>query len=32
MRRYSFSVAEHDPAKPWLVISSEHHTIELEPG
>jgi hypothetical protein len=31
MPRYSFTVAEHDPVKPWLVISSEHHRIELEP-
>jgi hypothetical protein len=25
-----FSVSEHDPSKPWLVIETTRHTAELE--
>jgi hypothetical protein len=27
---YSFTLTEHDPAKPWLVLSIEQRTVELD--
>jgi len=27
---YSFTVTEHDPRRPWIVLSSEHRTVTLE--
>ncbi len=32
MRAYSFTITEHDPERPWLVLSSEHRTTELPDG
>jgi hypothetical protein len=32
VRTYSFSVAEHDGAKPWIVVAHERRTVELEDG
>jgi hypothetical protein len=31
VRPYGFRVIEHDPVRPWLIIGSAHHQIELEP-
>lgn len=32
MRKYSFTIPEHDAERPWIVLSSEHRTIELPDG
>jgi hypothetical protein len=32
VREYGFTVTEHDPAKPWLIASRWHETVELEDG
>ena len=32
MREYGFTITEHDPDRPWMVLSSEHRTIELPDG
>jgi hypothetical protein len=29
---YSFTVAEHDPERPWIVLGSDQHTITLDDG
>jgi hypothetical protein len=29
---YSFTVTEHDPDKPWIVVGTGRHTVELEDG
>ena len=29
MRLWGYQLTEHDPAKPWLVLGSQHRTIEL---
>jgi hypothetical protein len=29
MRRYGFQLIEHNPDKPWIIISSRHQEIEL---
>ena len=29
MREYGFTITEHDPDRPWMVLSSEHRTIKL---
>jgi hypothetical protein len=29
---YGYTVTEHEPDKPWLVLGSEHRTITLEEG
>ena len=29
---YSFTLTEHDPAKPWIVCGQERHTIALDDG
>jgi hypothetical protein len=28
--RYSFTVTEHDAARPWIVLGAEQRTIELD--
>ena len=30
VRSFSFTVTEHDSARPWLVTGVEHRTAELE--
>jgi len=32
MREYRFTITEHDPDRPWIVLSSEHRTIKLPDG
>jgi hypothetical protein len=32
MTAYSFTLTEHDPAKPWIVRGQERQTINLEEG
>ena len=32
VREYGFTITEHDPDRPWMVLSSEHHTIKLPDG
>ena len=32
MREYGFAITEHDPYRPWMVLSSEHRTIKLPDG
>jgi hypothetical protein len=29
---YGFQLTEHDRDRPWIVLSTEHRTIELEEG
>ena len=29
MREYSFTITEHDPDRPWIVVGSERRTITL---
>ena len=29
MTEYGFTLTEHDPDRPWMVLSSEHRTIKL---
>lgn len=30
---YAYTVAEHDPDRPWIVVGEIRHlTVELEPG
>jgi hypothetical protein len=29
MRLWGYQLTEHDPTKPWIVLGSEHRTIEL---
>ena len=29
VREYGFTITEHDPERPWMVLSSEHGTIKL---
>jgi len=29
MREYAFTITEHDPDRPWIVLASEHRTITL---
>jgi hypothetical protein len=31
VRSCGFRVIEHDPERPWLIVGSGHHQIELEP-
>jgi hypothetical protein len=31
-REYRFTITEHDPERPWMVLSSEHRTIKLPDG
>ncbi len=30
MRDFGFTLTEHDPERPWIVVGSEHHTATLE--
>jgi hypothetical protein len=30
VRRYSYTVTEHDAQKPWLVVGQARHLIELD--
>lgn len=30
MRDYGYTLSEHDPGKPWLIIRREHRTVTLE--
>ena len=32
MPLYGFTITEHDASKPWLIVSREHKTVELEEG
>jgi hypothetical protein len=32
MREYGFTLTEHDPQRPWIVVGSEHRTITLADG
>jgi hypothetical protein len=32
VRAYSFTVIEHDPAKPWIVGGQERRTVDLADG
>jgi hypothetical protein len=32
MPNYGFQLTEHDPDRPWIVLSSEHRTVEIEEG
>jgi hypothetical protein len=32
VREYGFTITEHDPDRPWMVLSSEHRTIKLPDG
>jgi hypothetical protein len=32
MREYGFTITEHDPDRPWMVLSGEHRTIKLPDG
>jgi hypothetical protein len=32
VREYGFTITEHDPDRPWLVLGSEHRTIKLPDG
>jgi hypothetical protein len=30
--QYSFTVTEHDAEKPWIVLSTGRHSVQLEDG
>jgi hypothetical protein len=32
MREYGFTIIEHDPDRPWMVLASEHRTVKLPDG
>ena len=32
MRSYTFTVTEHDPDKPWIVVGQQRRTVELDDG
>ena len=32
MQPFSFTIAEHDPQRPWIVLRLEHRTVELDDG
>ena len=32
VREYGFTITEHNPDKPWLVLAREHRTVTLEDG
>jgi hypothetical protein len=32
MPAFSFTVTEHDPARPWIVVGSERRSVELDEG
>jgi hypothetical protein len=29
---FTYTLTEHDPAKPWLIVGQEHRTVELDDG
>jgi hypothetical protein len=29
---YGFTLTDHDPNRPWIVLSREHRTVTLEDG
>jgi hypothetical protein len=31
VRSYGFRVIEHDPERPWVIVGSGRHRVELEP-
>jgi hypothetical protein len=32
MRDYGFTITEHDPELPWIVVASQHRAVTLEDG
>jgi hypothetical protein len=32
MAEYGYTIAEHDPGRPWIIVRSEHRTVELDDG
>jgi hypothetical protein len=30
--QYGYTVIEHDPERPWIVLMTSHQTVELEDG
>ena len=32
VNEYGFTITEHDPERPWIVLSREHLTTELPDG
>jgi hypothetical protein len=32
MPEFGFTVSEHHPERPWIVVGSEHRTIQLDDG
>ena len=32
MPAYSFTLTEHDPERPWIVVVQEHQTVTLDAG
>ena len=32
LHEYGFTITEHDPDRPWMVLASEHRTIKLPDG
>jgi hypothetical protein len=32
MHRYAFTITEHDPNRPWVVVGRERSTVTLEDG
>jgi hypothetical protein len=27
---FSYTIIEHEPDRPWIVVGSEHHTVTLD--
>jgi hypothetical protein len=32
VREYGYTLVEHDPERPWIVLSMTHQTVTLEAG
>jgi len=32
LREYGFTITEHDPERPWIVLAREHRTVRLPEG
>ena len=32
VREYGYTVTEHDPATPWLILGIQHHMVSLPDG
>ena len=32
VREYAYTITEHDPDRPWMVLGSEHRKIKLPDG